>query len=184
MATKANAKAQRGYARNARDEAILIGSGLKTSAVYLEGRGSETLGRIRMRPGELLATVQGLRALGDSRRDIVAAVKHIHSQGAAVLDIDTDERSDRNGVEMLDRALARLKNERIMPPGKAEAMQVKSVKARTNGRLPDRQALTIWHNPRLTIGEAIEQMPGWSARAAYMRLGKRGLPVGPRGRKD
>ncbi len=71
----------------------------------------------------------------------------------------------------------------IMPPGKAEAMQRKSVAKRTEGRIPKREAMGYWRDPRLTIGEAIERMPGWSARAAYMRLGKRGLPVGPRGGK-
>jgi len=69
----------------------------------------------------------------------------------------------------------------IMPPGKAESMQAKSVAARIGKRMPERQALTIWRDPNLTIGEAIKRMPGWSPRTAYLRLGKRGLPTGRRG---
>jgi hypothetical protein len=184
MSTQATAKAARGYARNGRDELILIDSGLKADRIYLEGRGFETLARINMRPGELLATVGGLRALGDSQRDIIEAARRFHDAGAAVLDIETGWRSDQRGAEMLDRALMRLRGERVMPEGKAAAMQAKSVKARIGDRMPRRQAAMIWKDPRLTIGEAIAQMPGWSARTAYALLGPRGLPVGPRGRKD
>ncbi len=184
MNAKAIARAQRGYARNARDEAILLASGIKAEAIYLEGRGSETLGRVRMRASEVLATVHGLRALGDSRRDIVAEVARIHEAGAAVLDVETGLRSDRDGVAMLDRALARLRGERVMPEGKAASMQRRSVKARVGDRMPKREALGHWRNPRLTTGEAIELMTGWSARTAYIQLGARGLPVGPRGKRD
>ncbi len=155
--------------------------GLKPERVYLEGRGAEALGRIRMRSGEVLATVGGLRALGDSRQAIMAELARIHGGGASVLDVATSQRSDHNGAEMLDATLRRLRGESVMPPGKAETMQAKSVKARVGGRMPDRQAITVWRDPNLTIGEALQRMPGWSSRSAYVRLGKRGLPVGPRG---
>lgn len=182
MNAKAIARAHRGYARNARDEAILISSGLKAETIYLEGRGSETLGRIRMRAGELLATVHGLRALGDSQRDITVETRRLHEMGAAVLDIDTGHRSDRNGVDMLDAALRKLRAERVMPEGKAQMMQRKSVKARIGDRMPKREAMTHWRDPRLTTGEALLRMPGWTKRTAYHDLGPRGLPVGPRGK--
>ncbi len=70
----------------------------------------------------------------------------------------------------------------IMPPGKAVAMQAKSLKARIGHRMPEREALKHWRDPRLTIGEAIQLMTGWSARTAYQHLGPRGLPAGPRGK--
>ena len=155
--------------------------GLTPDRVYLEGRGHESLGRIRMRSGEILATVGGLRPLGNSRHAIMAELARIHAAGASVLDVATSQRSDHNGAEMLDRALARLRGEIVMPPGKAESMQAKSVAARIGKRMPERQALTIWRDPNLTIGEAIKRMPGWSPRTAYLRLGKRGLPTGRRG---
>ncbi len=182
MDAMASAKPTRGYARNEREELILVAAGLKPDRVYREGRGAETIDRVHMRAGELLATVGGLRALGDSRRDIVEAVRRLHDQGAAVLDVETGFRSDRRGAEMLDRALAKLMGERVMPPGKAVAMQAKSLKARIGHRMPEREALKHWRDPRLTIGEAIQLMTGWSARTAYEHLGPRGLPAGPRGK--
>ncbi len=173
-----------GYARNERDEAILAEYGIPPARIWLEGRGAETIGRINMRPGETLATVGGLRPLGNSRQDIVAQVERIRSAGAVVLDVLTKLRSDQAGVAMYEAALRRLRGERVMPDGKAKAMQAKSVAIRTAGRLPERQALIVWKDPKLTTGEAIALMPGWSARSAYNHLGSRGLPVGPRGRVE
>lgn len=178
----AKAPATRAYARNTREEAILVQSGMTPGAIYLEGRHGETLGRIRMRAGELLATVGGLRPLGGNRRDIVAAVTGLHAMGAAVLDIASGQRSDRDGVVMLDAALRAIRGESVMPPGKAQDMAHRSARARTAGRMPKREALAIWRDARLTIGQAIERMPGWSARTAYNLLGPRGLPTGRIGR--
>jgi hypothetical protein len=174
-----NAIAQRGYARNERDELLLLSLGLNSERIYLEGRGAETLDRIIMRQGELLATVGGLRALGNSRRDIVAATRRVHDMGAAVLDIETMARSDQRGAEMLDRAIADLNGELSMRPGQAREMQRKSVRSRIGDRMSQREAMKHWRDPRLSNGEAIRRMPGWSVRTAYMKLGKRGLPCGP-----
>lgn len=167
-----------GYARNERDESIMIDYGIDSARIWLEGRGSESLARINMRSGEILATVSGLRSLGDSRQAIMAALARIHGAGASVLDLSTGRRSDHAGAEMLDHALARIRGERVMPPGKAVAMQLKSAVARVGNRMPERHALAIWRDPCLTTGEAIARMPGWSARTAYVRLGKRNLPTG------
>ena len=60
-----------------------------------------------MRPGETLAVVDGLRSMGESRRDIAAYVAEIHSWGAVLVDAETGKRSDRDGVEMMAEALAR-----------------------------------------------------------------------------
>lgn len=177
-------KVARGYARHAKDEKRLIAAGVKPSAIYLEGRGAERLERIKMRPGEALGVVDGLRPLGDNRRDIAAAVRLIHSWGAQVVDVETGKRSADDGVDMLDEALARIHGERVMPSAKiAKEMQAKSVKARTKGRMGQREALVIWRKPELTVGEALMQMRGWSAGTAYRELGKRGLPSGRRGKK-
>ena len=174
--------AQRGYCRNERERLILLDVGMPDHRIYLEGRGAESLDRIMMRQGELLATVGGLRPLGNSRHEIVAQVVRIRKMGAAIIDVETKQRSDRHGAEMLDRALARIKGEITMPPGKAETMQRKSVRSRIGDRMPMRQALAIWRDPKLTTGEAIKRMTGWSARTAYLRLGKRGLPSGRLGK--
>ena len=177
-------KVARGYARTAKDEKRLITSGLKPSAIYLEGRGSERLDRVEMRPGEALGVVDGLRSFGDNRRDIAAAVKRVHSWGAVIVDVETGKRSADHGVEMLHEALAAIHGERVMPSAKiAKEMQAKSVKARTKGRMGQREALVFWRDPTLTVGEAIMQMRGWSPGTAYREIGKRGLPTGRRGNK-
>jgi hypothetical protein len=169
----------RGYARHAKDEQRLIAAGLKERKIYLEGRGNESWGKWSMRKGEQLAVVDGLRALGSSRAQMVAAVSRVHGWGAVVVDAETGKRSDQDGVEMLDEALARIKGERSIG-NRARSMQVASVAARTKGRMPQREALKIWRDPALTSGEAIQRMAGWERGTAYKVLGKRGLPVGRR----
>jgi hypothetical protein len=169
----------RGYARHGKDEQRLIAAGLKPRQIYLEGRGNESWGKWQMRSGEEMGVVDGLRALGNSRSEIVDRVAQVHEWGAVVVDAETRKRSDRDGVEMLDEALARIKGERSIG-NRAKAMQEASVAARTKGRMPQREALKIWRDPALTSGEAIQRMAGWERGTAYKVLGKRGLPVGRR----
>lgn len=170
----------RGYARNGREEAILAANGIKTREIYLEGRGAETLATVHLRKGDELHTVNGLRALGNNRDDIVSAVEHIHKLGAVVVDAETGQRSDRDGVAMFDRALARIRGEKIMPPGQARRMALASAKAKVSDRMSKREALVHWRNPNLTTGEAIRLMKGWAQRTAYNEFGPRGLPRGRR----
>jgi hypothetical protein len=170
---------EKGYARNSRDEERLIAAGLRERQIYLEGRGNESFGKWKMRKGEELGVVNGLRALGDSRQQIVARVSQVHQWGAVVVDAETGKRSDRHGVEMLDEALARIKGERTIG-SRAKDMQAASVKARTKGRMPQREAMAIWRDPALTGGEAIQKMTGWERGTAYKTFGKRGVPVGRR----
>lgn len=171
---------QIGYARNTREEKRLLAAGLKPAAIYLEGRGNETLGRIKLRPGEVLLTIGGLRALGDSRRMMALVARLIHDQGAVVQDVDTGERSDQRGVEMLDSALSRLHGERTMPdPKVASAMAARSAAAKVKGRMPVNEARKVWgNNPMLGNGEVLALMPGWSEGSAYLTFGKRGIPTG------
>lgn len=178
-------QAARGYARHPKDERRLIEAGLKPAAIYLEGRGREGWGNWKMRPGEALGVVDGLRSLGDNRRDIADAVRQVHGWGAKIVDVETGKTSADDGVDMLDEALARIHGERVMPNAKrATEMQAKSVRSRTKGRMNQREALAIWRRPELTVGEAIAKMRGWSQGTAYRTLGKRDMPVGRRGNKD
>lgn len=164
----------RGFARNAKDEARLREVGIKT--IYRQDKG-EQIGKFQMRRNELLGVVDGLRAFGTARRDMVAAVKLVHGMGAAIVDAEYPElRSDRNGAAMLDKALAKF----IPTPEQAAAMQEASVKARTKGRMADRTALAIWRNPKFSVHEAVALMTGWSQSAAYQKLGKRDVPAGRR----
>lgn len=161
----------RGYARNEREEQRLREAGIKT--IYRGDRG-EILGKFRMRKGELLGVVN-LRAFGTARKDMVAAVKQVHKWGAAVVSLD-GLRSDRDGAEMLDKALVKF----VPTAEHAKEMQRRSVLARTEGRMSMRDAQSIWRNPRLTTLEAIDLMRGWSERRAYDKLGPRGVVVGRR----
>lgn len=164
----------RGYARNEREEQRLKEAGITT--IYRGDRG-EVLGRFRMRPGELLGVVN-LRAFGTSRRAMVEAIKQVHAWGAVIVDVGADHllRSDRDGAEMLDRALVKF----VPSAEHAKEMQRRSVLARTDGRMSMRDAQSIWRNPRLTTLEAIDLMRGWSERSAYAKLGQRGVVVGRR----
>jgi hypothetical protein len=161
----------RGFAKNERDEQKLRDLGITT--IYRSDRG-ETLGKFRMRKGELLGVVN-LRAFGSARKDMVAAVKQVHKWGAVIVSLD-DLRSDRDGVAMLDAALVKF----IPSAEHAKEMQRRSVLARTEGRMSMRDAQSIWRNPRLTTLEAIDLMRGWSERSAYAKLGARGVIVGRR----
>ena len=162
----------RGYAANVADEKRLRALGVKT--IYRGDKG-ETLERFRMRKGELLGVVNGLLAFGQSRRDMVAAVKAVHARGAAIIDAESGLRSDRDGVEMLSTALAPRR-----PSDAYRAAQAKGVENRVRGRMPKREALMIWRNPKFSVREAIELMTKWSQATAYKQLGKRDVPAGRR----
>jgi hypothetical protein len=174
----------RGYARTIRDKERLVAFGFKSMHVYLEDKTGTVIDNIRMRRGEVLATVGGLRALGDNRRGILTHLRRFHDQGAAVLDIETNMRSDQRGAEMLDAALGKLQGERRIPT-KAEARrrQALSVKARTKDRTPKREALRLWRNPEYTMAEVEAALDGWSATTLWREFGPRGISTGPRGGK-
>lgn len=163
----------RGYARNEADERLLRAANVKT--IYRGDKG-ETLGKFRMRSGEILFVIDGLKAFGDAKSAMVAATKLVNSWGAAIVDVGSGLRSDRDGAEMLFEA-TKLRN---LSPAVAKAMQKASAKTRTNGRMPDNQARRIWKDSRYSVAEAIELMHGWSQRAAYTTFGKRDIGAGRR----
>jgi len=157
-------KITRGYARNESDSKRLKAAGVKT--IYRADKG-ETLDRFKMRAGEFLGVVDGLRAFG-GKRDIGQAVKLVHSWGAIVIDAETGLQSRHDGVEMMRQALAPQ-----LKPGRAEEMQALSVKSRLNdGRVSERKAKMIWRNLSFTITEAVE-LTGWPQSTLYFEFGPR-----------
>lgn len=167
----------KGFARGLSDEKRLRAAGIIT-AIYRADQGQlpgNRQGQFKMRRGELLGVVDGLRAFGEAKRDMVAAEKLIHGWGAAVIDAETGLRSDRNGIEMLALALGPNR-----PSAEFKSMQAASVCERVKGRMPKREALVIWRNPKLSVSEAIELMPKWTQSTAYKQLGPRGVPAGRR----
>jgi len=157
-------KIARGYARDESDSKRLKAAGVNT--IYRADKG-ETLDRFKMRAGEFLGVVDGLRVFG-GKRDIGQAIKLIHSWGCVVIDAETGLQSRHDGVEMMRQALAPK-----LRPGVAEEMQALSVKSRIDdGRLTERKAKMIWHNLGYTVAEAME-LTGWPQSTMYFKFGPR-----------
>ena len=162
---------QRGYARGPSDEKRLRDKGVKT--IYRADKG-ETLDKFKMRAGELLGVVEGYRAFGDAKGAMIAAERRIHGAGAAIIDVETELRSDRNGAEMMAVSIGVLR-----PSEEYREMQAKAVEARhkRNGRMPEAKARAIWFNPKIKRLEAADLMgKGWSPASAYRAFGKRDVP--------
>lgn len=169
--------AARGYARNDKDAARLEAAGLTPRQIYRADKG-QTLNKFKMRDGEALGVVDGLLAFGKGRRDIGAAVKLVHSWGAAVLDVETGRISTHHGVQMLNDALDPPKPS---PEYMAEiARQRAATRRKDNGVMAIREATIIWRNPKFSVAEAIDLMPGWRPANTYKVLGKRDVPAGRR----
>lgn len=167
----------RGYARNAGDEKRLRAAGV-TKPVYRADKG-EKPGKFKMRRGEVLGVVDGLRAFGDAKGDMVAAVKLVHSWGATIRDAETGLCSRRDGAEMMANALGPKR-----PSKDFQEMQAKAAKSRVKGRMPMREAQAIWRDSKLSVAEKLELMRGWSKFAAYNELGKTGIVSGRRPREQ
>jgi hypothetical protein len=165
----------RGFARHAKDEKRLRAAGVKT--IYRADKG-ELPGKFKMRKGELLGVVDGLLAFGERRSDWTEAEELVHSWGAAIFDIDSKLRSDLNGAKMFSRALTPPR-----PSDEYRAMQEAGLKVRIKGRMPEREAIIIWRNPRLSTAEAVALMKGWSQSTAYNHLHERNVPAGRRNKK-
>jgi hypothetical protein len=170
--TQATVTISRGYARGAKDEARLRAAGVKT--IYRSDKG-EAPGKFKMRKGEYLGVVDGLRAFGEAKGTIIAAVELVHSWGATIIDAETKLCSRRDGAKMMGQALGPNR-----PSAEFKSMQAASVRERVKGRMPKREALIIWRNPKLSVSEAIELMTKWKQATAYNVLGKRDVPAGRR----
>ena len=175
--TKSPPNAVRGYARHEKDAKRLEAAGLLPRQIYRADKG-QTLGKFKMRQGEALGVVDGLLAFGPGRRAMGAAVKLVHEWGATVLDVETLIDSRNHGVQMLNAAIDPPK------PSKeymAELARQKAEKRRKdNGVMGNREATIIWRNPKFSVAEAIDLMPGWRPATAYKVLGKRDVPAGRR----
>src|SRR5882724_9117930 len=129
----------RGYARNEKDEKRLRAAGV-TKPIYRADKG-EVPGKFKMRKGETLGIVDGLRAFGDGKGEMVSAVKLVHSWGASISDAETGLCSRRDGAEMMAKALGPKR-----PSKDYKEMQAKAARARTKGRMPKRDAQAIWYD--------------------------------------
>jgi hypothetical protein len=183
-------KFSRGYVRHwpsfpaKVQEAMLIAAGLEPRQIYTEGRGPENLAALvrAVRDGQLIAVHGGLRVFGDNHRQIAAAVAKIEQRGGIVIDVETEDRSDRHGVRMLSRALARMRGELTMGDRAAE-IGAAGGKARgiaaQRGRMPEKQARKIWFDKKIDTATALSRMgPGWSKATARRKFGPSKRPMG------
>lgn len=159
-------KIARGFARDEKDERRLRAVGVRTIFRADKGEGLE---RVKMRDGEYLGVVDGLKALADHRAIIAKEVKKIHDAGATVIDAETGLQSRVDGVEMMRLALA--------PKGiskeKSAEFQAQSVKSRLDdGRMDERRAKALWHDDRYKL-EQFEELTGWPRATAYSKWNAR-----------
>lgn len=174
---KSTPKAIRWYAPDEKAEKRLIELGAPKRHIYRGDNGGAP-GKFKMRKGEYLGVVDGFRAFGKSRHQIEPIVTMIHSWGAAVLDVETGKDSRTHSFVMFNEALNPPKpSPEYLAKRAAEKLDARLSKA---GAMHKRDAAVIWRNPKLSVVEAIDLMPGWAAATAYKHLGKRDVPAGRR----
>jgi hypothetical protein len=169
-------------------EAALIAAGLTKRQIYWEGRGVETLDALvkAAREGQLIGVFGGFRVFGATQRTIMAAVDAITEAGGIIVDVETVERSDKRGAQMLARALSRIKGERSIA-GRADEIgalggKAKGRRARAD-RMPEKVARRIWRMESIDTATALSRMWGWSKTKALKEFGPSGRGMGPFKRK-
>lgn len=132
-----------------------------------------------------------LARLDTPRAELNKARKAVQAQKVVIVEALTGRRSDRaaDAADMAFDAAAELMREaRALPSdlaveygrrgGLARAVKVR--KAYKGARMPVAEARGFWKDHTLSNAEALAQMTGWTARAAYRheKLGRRGLAKG------
>jgi hypothetical protein len=169
-------------------EAKLMTAGLLARQLYREGRGAESLQTLAKatRKGQIIGVFGGLRIFGGSHREISDATAEIKKRGGIIVDASTGQRSDIDGIEMLSRALAMLKGEKVLGDRAAEIGSLgglAAARAARKLRMSEAQARAIWRDKSLTRNEAISRMPGWTLSTAKHHFKASGRKKGPKARK-
>lgn len=180
----------RGYVRSSkaysasRQLAVLRAAGIPDRVIYVD----EFVGALRsLRKGDALA-IAGFRTLGDSKKEIIAALDKIHDKGFYAVDAATGRRSDRrDGPKLMAEAAAELSNERRGGDiGKLARMGAEaSARVRANARLPLAICEKFWFDKTLNnieVMERINSFPGytkpWGPSSLYRKLGAREVVAG------
>lgn len=172
---KALPKPARWYAPDKKAEARLLALGAPRRSIYRAHEG-ETVGKFRMRRGEYLGIVDGLRAFG-GKRGIDKAVAIIHGDGATIIDIETGKDSRSNGISMYKEALSpRRQSEEYKKVMRDERMDKRR---KANGQMLKRDAYVVWMTPGMSTEEK-EAATGWPRATLYAMFGKTGAPAGRR----
>lgn len=152
------------------------------------GKNAEDLTAAAKRARGAVETAYGLRPLGNSRAAIVAAHKKAREETAEpfhILDVVSGMRSDRDGVEMLDAALAKIHGESAMG-NRAEVLGALGGKRRASNlklsRMPGDDAKRIWQgDSELTDPQRAAMCGrGWSVSTLKREFGKSGRKPGRR----
>lgn len=177
----------RGYARAYPRRSVpvqieaLVAAGCPRGAIYTDEKGGMEAFAKSLRSGELGGMDGGLRVIGDTRKIMTEGVAMVHAKAAAIVDIGTGQRSDRDGVQMLDAALARIHGERKIG-NRASEMGKKGAKNRWkrqhNARMPTNQARVLWFDKGISTAEALEDMTGWTKASAFREFGPSGRKAG------
>lgn len=126
----------------------------------------------KMRKGELLG-VFDLSAFGDKRGQMAAGVALVQSFGADVCEVETGAIAGR-GVEMLNRALAKVHGRARKTKERASDMAKASKEKRREGWMPRDEARRIWGNrAKYTEQQALFNMTGWPRSTAFSVFGPR-----------
>jgi DNA-binding Xre family transcriptional regulator len=161
------------YARTKDDEKHFRSLGVKPNDIY-RGFEGQAITTFEMRDGELLGVRGGYLAFGSARKDWTQAEELVHAKGAAIYDLDTKMRSDRNGAKMVDYAITPRRT-----PDEYRAMQELSVAKRVKGRKKTRAHEKIWFNKKLSVKEKVELI-GIPQATLYIMYKKTGVPAGRR----
>lgn len=172
---KSAPKPVRYYAPTDRVRLRLEDKGIPRNKIY-EAKDGEDWDKIRMKSGEWLGVLDGLRGFGGAVK-IRKAVKHFHDQGVTIVDIETGLDSMTHGISMEHTALepVRLSSEEIEARRRSDAIMRQIIM----GGMGERDALVHWRDAKLTTEEALNKIR-WTKSMAFKILGARGLPAGRR----
>lgn len=146
-----------------------------------------------VRGKEVLEMAGGLRPLGSSRDEIVAAWSIARKAGKVIMDAETKLRSDVDGVEMLALALQKIRGERSIGDRASEMGKVGGpalAAKRAKSRCPDNKARTLWLDQSIPSNDAAVKRINkgydtpWSASTLYRYFGKSGRPTGHPGNEE
>ena len=175
MSPKTPLTAIRWYAPDLKTENRLLASGAVQKYIY-RGDRDERPDKIKLRAGECLGIVGGLRTFG-GKVAIKKVLKYFHDQGVTILDVETGQDSRTHGVEMFDAATGprRQSSEynRMMAVQRSDAYRKK------HGMASKGEAQKTWHTPGLSVSEKMT-LTGWSRGALYAAFGRSGAPAGRR----
>lgn len=155
------------YAKDQKALAQLKAQGAPERHIYRGWIKCEHWSRVTMRKGEVLGVVDGFRAFG-LYRQIKAAVKQFHEQGATIFDCITKQDSRAHSIELFDDATGPRKVSaeyaKLLADEKADARRKK------DGKMLKHHAQEIWLNPKLKTAEKAK-LTKWSRAALYAAFG-------------